>query len=849
MLRRRFCLFLCLLLALASLPAWAEDAAQRYDFNGDGEADELRYSVADAVLTLRVGAASAEIALNDFSNSYTLALADLDASDAFVELIVGSEGHDGEYPPCTLWQVWRYDGSRLYPLAVATGAGGSDRLTQYGYAGSGIQPLKISGAGDVYVPSEGVIWIQPLMGEYVFSAYEEHYRLEGDRLVLQKNDQFYPVSPRASAMDDAGEPVCAASEELALYASADLGAGTVYFPSGTRFVPVEASPSGWVRLRAEDGAEGYIWQEPGWNECLDADGQSFFDLVYVDTQGGADADAFEAVLNSLDVDPSLLQRGDFDGDGAEEAFYLGGGYYDNYLYAGQTIYTQLWYADATGATRLETANSENFSDIRVYDVGDCSILCVEDNFATTSETHVWMVRDGQPERVHFSNGQQPGSIRQEDGLDFRFTFDAYDAFGDGSGHTRKTYYMYWNGDGFTEYGGMRISEEQLRAVEGASPWLDAALAAGGELGEIYYRENGIVNVNYTLPDGRENKNLTLRITDGVARLDYWQEETLEDSDQGGVYLASVLDKASFPSSFPYGGETEATSASGAAYEWVLQPQIEADDIQPLSLCDGMAYTSSHDQSAMVYWKDGKAGIIDYAGQLLVSAAYDGAVSLSEGERGYVVKQGDAFFLYEGGDCVFIDYNDLGLAEGDYTGFAYWSEVNQLCVQLSYDSSDIEPVSQTSIVRADWWLDGDMYRAEGGYGLADADTLFVAPTMLDAVDYTAIPEDPQNDAFALFDGETWTYYDTDGEIIISGCEPGWRQIEDVYRFVPLDTLRPFHFSEGLLCVGQDGAWGYCDHEGNMVVPCVFEAARPVCNGLAWVRLDGLWGVIRISAGAA
>ena len=131
MLRRRFCLFLCLLLALAFLPARAEDAAQRYDFDGDGEADELRYSVADAVLTLRVGAASAEIALNDFSNSYTLALADLDASDAFVELIVGSEGHDGEYPPCTLWQVWRYDGSRLYPLAVATGAGGSDRITQY----------------------------------------------------------------------------------------------------------------------------------------------------------------------------------------------------------------------------------------------------------------------------------------------------------------------------------------------------------------------------------------------------------------------------------------------------------------------------------------------------------------------------------------------------------------------------------------------------------------------------------------------------------------------------------------------------------------------------------------------
>ena len=71
----------------------------------------------------------------------------------------------------------------------------------------------------------------------------------------------------------------------------------------------------------------------------------------------------------------------------------------------------------------------------------------------------------------------------------------------------------------------------------------------------------------------------------------------------------------------------------------------------MGLCDGMAYTRFHDQSAMVYWKDGKAGIIDYAGQLLVSAEYDGAVSLSERERGYVVKQSDAFFLYEGGDCV------------------------------------------------------------------------------------------------------------------------------------------------------------------------------------------------------
>ena len=44
-------------------------------------------------------------------------------------------------------------------------------------------------------------------------------------------------------------------------------------------MPVEATPSGWLRLRAADGTEGYIWQEPGWNVCLDAAGQDFANAV------------------------------------------------------------------------------------------------------------------------------------------------------------------------------------------------------------------------------------------------------------------------------------------------------------------------------------------------------------------------------------------------------------------------------------------------------------------------------------------------------------------------------------------------------------------------------------------
>ena len=88
MFRKPFCMLLCLALAFCALPApaQAENAAQLYDFNGDGQVEELRCAVADTVLTLQVGAVSAEVALNDFSDTYILAIADLDASDAFMEI-------------------------------------------------------------------------------------------------------------------------------------------------------------------------------------------------------------------------------------------------------------------------------------------------------------------------------------------------------------------------------------------------------------------------------------------------------------------------------------------------------------------------------------------------------------------------------------------------------------------------------------------------------------------------------------------------------------------------------------------------------------------------------------------
>lgn len=992
MFRKPFCMLLCLVLALCALPApaQAENAAQLYDFNGDGQMEELRCSVADTVLTLQVGAVSAEVALNDFSDTYILAIADLDASDAFMEIAVGNEGNSGEYPASTVWQIWRYDGSRLYPLTVVTDAGEADRLTQYGYAGDGMRPLKASGTGDVYVPSAGIIWIQPFMWDQAFTPYEEHYRLEGDQLVLQPSSQFYPVTLRETLASAGDTPAYATTASLTLYATPDRAGEVITIPAGMPLMPVEASPSGWLRLRAADSTEGYIWQEPGWNECLDANGQVFSDAVEIikdeendltgfsvgarqeelsetdsptaprlfldvdftqktnattvvtvkiDNQatlstylqrldGGVDGKAAQSVILSVEynneslsvyleggntpedgqinttlgeiafgdtvekevvvcktdsfqnespitirvqssnagsaeytclldgntqmralliaglgsqtegeaalkndlsmmetvfkqcsldgqaipvttlwdpedfwdeisvlesmeidgndltyiyinahgasnalgffmnnsddskyggqivyykslfeyaleyipgqvvflldscysgwavdvaedmvlddrihiitatrnnaptglydffslgygwftkelhdgalkryadanldnvitlgelydyisergerpsmqllppldpqmrgerdiavfvmndenfenieelvpkkvrtsyvlpeddkendtqsgegrtiiqsipeADPAVTWRDDFDKDGVEEAFYLSGGRYNGEY--GELVYTELWYADVSGTQYLESAQAICFSNGRVYDVGECKIFCVEDNYTSSNETHVWIVRNGSPMRIHIAYGQQPGNILQESDTDFSFIFDGGDGNSMGHGHTWKRYYMYWNGDGFTEYGGLRISEEQLRAVEGASRWLDEILAVDGMIGDIFYRENGIVNINYTTTDGWtdgtvNNKNVTLRIVDGMAQLVYDREETLQDSNHGGVYAANVLDNAIFPESFPFGGSTaegaqDAANMVPAGYE--LLDEVSAD---------------------------------------------------------------------------------------------------------------------------------------------------------------------------------------------------------------------------------------------------------------------------------
>ena len=102
------------------------------------------------------------------------------------------------------------------------------------------------------------------------------------------------------------------------------------------------------------------------------------------------------------------------------------------------------------------------------------------------------------------------------------------------------------------------------------------------LATSFSRENGIVNVNYTTDGGWrdgtvDNNNLTLYVADGTAQLVYYDEATLQDSNHGGVYVANVLPKATFPDAFPFGGDSaDVSGLLPAGYELLKQISTDLD---------------------------------------------------------------------------------------------------------------------------------------------------------------------------------------------------------------------------------------------------------------------------------
>lgn len=126
----------------------------------------------------------------------------------------------------------------------------------------------------------------------------------------------------------------------------------------------------------------------------------------------------------------------------------------------------------------------------------------------------------------------------------------YDASKDGSGHTWNKYYSKWDRKKLVEYGGLKITQAQLKKAKNGAKIL-RQIKKQGKVGNIYYRANGMVFVNY-VADG-QNYNVSLKLKDGV--LSYYVSKgaygqtKLEKATSEGIIHKSISQCVKYPKKF------------------------------------------------------------------------------------------------------------------------------------------------------------------------------------------------------------------------------------------------------------------------------------------------------------
>ena len=249
---------------------------------------------------------------------------------------------------------------------------------------------------------------------------------------------------------------------------------------------------------------------------------------------------------------------DYDKDGKYEAFALVGDEDDFGAFTG-TLY---FVTDKSVETVLEDGVFWPYSgDLRMLRFNDCGFYLIGEYYTTGDVTYVFGVKNGKWYEHPFS--RQGMSLRQVDQTnEMTITLSEYDGMKDKqsgyySAHTWKTYYMYWNGD-FVEYGGLKISEKDLLAYKNAGTYVDQIKSQGYTIDSIYYRANGIININYSIENDTfiDYENLTLVLKDkAVTPLNIYNDPNvtfktaadLSKASYGGTYKACMFaDRAVYP---------------------------------------------------------------------------------------------------------------------------------------------------------------------------------------------------------------------------------------------------------------------------------------------------------------
>lgn len=303
----------------------------------------------------------------------------------------------------------------------------------------------------------------------------------------------------------------------------------------------------------------------------------------------------------------------------------------------------------------------------------------------------------------------------------------------------------------------------------------------------------------------------------------------------------------------YSYTADSNSEQKQAYRWLIEPTINADNIISF---DGSQVDPNNEKNTAyanysVIRQNGKYGIIDYSGNMVVPAEYDDYYTCWCGEVTLfnIINEKNDEYEY----CSIDSSNQVvyyAAEHHDSSPRYYWNSNEE---KIYVKDADEEQGEEYTGKKAVVVCEADVKKSDNGfydispvseplYGLAKKDKLILDMQYTDfyAPEYkgaglTCI-------AFENDEGK-WGYVGSDGKTIIDfKCDGDM----SAYCGKVIDdemAVHPYLFTDDYLPVSIDSSYGYYDIDGNCIVkPGEFDQARPAHNGKAWVMKSGKWGVI-------
>lgn len=303
----------------------------------------------------------------------------------------------------------------------------------------------------------------------------------------------------------------------------------------------------------------------------------------------------------------------------------------------------------------------------------------------------------------------------------------------------------------------------------------------------------------------------------------------------------------------YSYTADSNSEQKQAYRWLIEPTINADNIISF---DGSQVDPNNEKNTAyanysVIRQNGKYGIIDYSGNMVVPAEYDDYYTCWCGEVTLfnIINEKNDEYEY----CSIDSSNQVvyyAAEHHDSSPKYYWNSNEE---KIYVKDADEEQGEEYTGKKAVVVCEADVKKSDNGfydispvseplYGLAKKDKLILD---MQYTDFYAPAYKGAGLTCIAFENDKgkWGYVGSDGKTIIDFKCAGdmsaycGKVIDDEM------AVHPYLFTDDYLPVSIDSSYGYYDIDGNCIVkPGEFDQARPAHNGKAWVMKSGKWGVI-------